>query len=181
MPKIRFGTILLLPMGFICCAALPHKTVDEDGGIRIHSHGAENQKKILSTEIISFECELSLISAVFEEDCELDGRVYKLGAYFENGIVKCSVDWHDRFGNGKKREFLSDVGFMEKLQSIVSEYDLAQYNGRYHVISGLPDMYGAKLDIQYRSGELIYSYDNEECFIPEKAIFKLTELFSSET
>lgn len=181
MPKIRFGTILLLPMGFICCAALPHKTVDEDGGIRIHSHGAENQKKILSTEIISFKGEFSLISTVSEPESEHGGRVYKLHALFENETAKCTLDWHDRFGNGKKREFLSDVGFMEKLQSIVSEYDLAQYNGRYHVINGLPDMYGAKLDIQYRSGEWIYSYDNEECFIPEKAIFKLAELFSSET
>jgi len=39
-------------------------------------------------------------------------------------------------------------------------------------------MYGAKLDIQYASGESIYAYDNQDCFIPLEAMQELVELFS---
>ena len=58
-------------------------------------------------------------------------------------------------------------------------YEFAQHNGYSHKISGLPDMYGATLDIKYASGESIYAYDNQDCFIPFEAMKELVELFNT--
>ena len=68
---------------------------------------------------------------------------------------------------------------MTSLQEIVSKYDFAQYNGYISKVSGLPHMYGAKLDIKYASGESIYAHDNQDCFISLDAMNELVELFSS--
>ena len=68
---------------------------------------------------------------------------------------------------------------MTSLQEIVSKYDFAQYNGYISKVSGLPHMYGAKLDIKYASGERIYAHDNQDCFISLDAMNELVELFSS--
>lgn len=67
---------------------------------------------------------------------------------------------------------------MTSLQELVSKYNFAQYNGYISKVSGLPDMYGAKLDINYASGESIYAYNNQDCFIPFEAIEELIELFN---
>ena len=66
---------------------------------------------------------------------------------------------------------------MMRLWKIVSKYDFAQHNGYVSKVSGLPHMYGAKLDIRYASGESIYAYDNQDCFIPLEAMRELVELF----
>ena len=39
-------------------------------------------------------------------------------------------------------------------------------------------MYGAKIDIKYASGESIYAYDNQDCFISIDAINELVEIFN---
>ena len=66
---------------------------------------------------------------------------------------------------------------MTNLQEIVSKYNFAQYNGYISKVSGLPDMYGAKIDIKYASGESIYAYDNQDWFIPFEAIEELVRIF----
>ena len=38
-------------------------------------------------------------------------------------------------------------------------------------------MYGAKIDINYASGENIYAYNNQDEFVPFEAIGELVELF----
>ena len=70
---------------------------------------------------------------------------------------------------------------MARLQEIVSAYDFAQYNGYYHSVSGLPDMYGETLDVVYASGERLHVYDNQSGFLPYEAIIELVMLFGAAT
>ena len=108
----------------------------------------------------------------------MNRSVYKLSAVMGDNIVRAKIDWRGRDGSGDKSEFETDSSFMAKLQEIVKKYDLAKHNGYTHHVSGLPDMYGAKVDIKYASGESIYAYDNQDCFIPFEAIEELIELFN---
>ena len=179
MSRIITSIILLMTMGFSGCKM--SSTDDIDGGVVTRNSGEDSPKVIESTDIISFNCELSFIATVFDEENELEGKVYKMSAALEDGTVKAKIDWHDRSGNGDKAEFEADVSFMSKLQEIVSKYDLAKHNGYTLHVSGLPDMYGEQIDIKYASGESIYAYDNQDCFISLDAINELVELFSSYT
>ena len=177
MFKILTSIILLMTMGFSGCGVRHDNTDAVDGGVKTYNSGEDSPKTIASTEIVSFNCKFSLVAMVLEEESQLDGRVYALSAVAEDEGIKCKVDWHDRSGNGDKSEFTADASFMEKLQEIVAKHNFAQYNGYSSRVSGLPDMYGAKLDISYASGESIYAYDNQSCFIPFEAIKDLAELF----
>ena len=181
MSRIITSIILLMAMGFSGCGFPRRNTDNIDGGVVTRNSGEDSPKVIESTDIISFNCELSFIATVFDEENELEGKVYKMSAALEDGTVKAKIDWHDRSGNGDKSEFEADVSFISKLQEIVSKYNLAQHNGYSHRVSGLPNMYGAKLDIKYASGESIYAYDNQDCFISLDAMNELVELFSSYT
>lgn len=177
MPRILMSLILLMVMGFSGCK--PYSTDDIDGGVVTRNSGVDSPKVIESTDIISFNCELSFIATVFDEENELEGKVYKMNAVLDNDKVKAKIDWHDRSGNGDKDAFETDVSFMSKLQEIVSKYNLAQYNGYSHRVSGLPNMYGECIDIKYASGESIYAFDNQSGFISMDALVELIDLFSS--
>ena len=181
MPRIFISMILLLTMGFSGCGLFRRNTDDIDGGVKTYNSGEDSPKVIGSTEMVSFECEFSLIAAVFEEESELSGRIYKLSAVLEDVTVKSKIKWGDRAGAGEEHDFTTDASFMTNLQEIVSKYDFAQYNGYISKVSGLPHMYGAKLDIKYASGESIYAHDNQDCFISLDAMNELVELFSSYT
>ena len=157
------------------------ESYDIDGGVKTYNSGEDSPKVIESTEIVSFECEFSLIAAVLEEESELSGRIYTLDAEPDGGTVKCKIDWYGRESSSVPREFMADASFMKKIQTIAEKYDFAQHNGYESVVSGLPHMYGAKLDIKYASGESIYAYDNQDCFISLDATNELVELFSSYT
>jgi len=175
--RIFIGIILLITTGICGCRANTPENVEEDGGVNNYDSGKDAPKTVISTEIESFECELSFVSAFTEEQSELEGRVYTLIAFFENGNVKCKIEWYDRYGESGKNEFVSDNSFMISLQNIVSDYELAKFNGYSKRVNGLPDMYGALLNIEYASGESIYAYDNEENFVPSDAANKLIKLF----
>ena len=165
---------LIMKMGFRGCG---RNTDNIDGGVKTYNSGENSPKVIASTEIVSFKCEFSLIAVVSEEENELGGRIYTLDAKAENGTVKCKIDWYGRESSGAPKEFTADALFMMRLWKIVSKYDFAQHNGYVSKVSGLPHMYGAKLDILYASGESIYAYDNQDCFIPLEAMRELVELF----
>ncbi len=177
MSRIIMSIILLMAIGFGGCGTPIPETAEEDGGVKRFDSGKDAPKTIASSEIISFNCEFSLVTAVLDEESELDGRVYQLSAVLENETVNCKVKWYDRFGDGENKDFAADASFVTKLQEIVAKYNFAQHNGYSHEISGLPDMYGATLDIKYTSGESIYAYDNQSCFIPFEAIKELVGLF----
>lgn len=176
--RIVISMILLMTMGFSGCKLPARETDDIDGGVKTYNSGEDSPKVIESTEIVSFKCEFSLIAAVLEEESELDGRVYTLEAEMDNGTVTCKMDWYGRESSSVPREFTADASFMTSLQEIVSKYDFAQHNGYISKVSGLPQMYGAKLDIGYASGESIYAYDNQDCFLSFEAMKELVELFS---
>ena len=73
---------------------------------------------------------------------------------------------------------LNSINDVKDFVNIVSKYDFAQYNGYSSRVSGLPAMYGAKLDIRYKSDESIYAYDNQNCFISLDAIKEMVSLFN---
>jgi len=106
----------------------------------------------------------------------LGSRVYSLDAVLDNSIVKGSMNWYDRTDSD---HFVFDATpvFLEKLQQAVAKHNLAQHNGYVYTVSGLPDMYGAKLDIVYQSGEAIYANDNQDCFLSMEAMEDLVKVF----
>ena len=167
-----------MTIGFSGCGLPVRETDDIDGGVKTYNNGEDSPKVIESTEIVSFEFEVSLYNIVVEEESELVGRNYKLSAVLEDGAVKSKIQWRDRAGAGEEGDFTADTSFMTSLQEIVSKYNFAQYNGYISKVSGLPDMYGAKIDIKYASGESIYAYDNQDCFISIDAINELVEIFN---
>ena len=148
-----------------------------DGGVKTYNSGENSPKVIESTEITGFEFEVSLYNIVAEKESELIGRNYKLKAVLESSAVKSKIKWRNRAGAGEEHDFTAEASFMTSLQEIVSKYNFAQYNGYISKVSGLPDMYGAKLDISYASGESIYAHDNQDCFIPFEAIEELVKLY----
>ena len=148
-----------------------------DGGVKTYNRGEDSPKVIESTEIISFEFEVSLYNIVLEEENELVGRNYKLSAVLEDGAVKSKFKWRDRAGGGEEYDFSADASFVTSLQKIISKYNFAKYNGYVSKVSGLPDMNGAKIDIAYASGENIYAHNNQDCFVPFEAVKELIELF----
>ena len=179
MSRMITGIILLMTMGFCGCGLSQYNTDDIDGGVKTYNSGEDSPKVIESTEIISFEFEASLYNIVLEEESELIGRNYKLSAVLEEGAVKSKIKWRDRSGVGEEYDFTADASFMTSLQEIVSKYNFAQYNGYISTVSGLPDMYGAKLDINYASGEGIYAYDNQNVFLPFEKIEEVVRFFNS--
>ena len=101
MSRIITSIILLMTIGFSGCGLPARETDDIDGGVKTYNSGEASPKVIESTEIVSFECEFSLIAAVLEEESELDGRNYKLSAVLEDGAVKSKIKWRDRAKNHK--------------------------------------------------------------------------------
>ena len=177
IPRILVSLILFMTMGFSGCGLPVRETDDLDGGVKTYNSGDDSPKVVESTKIVSFKCEFSLLAAVLEEESELNGRIYTLDAELDDETVKCKIDCYGRESSSVPREFTADVSFMKKLQAIVEKYDFAQHNGYISKVSGLPHMYGAKLDIKYASGESIYAYNNQDCFISIDAIKELVELF----
>lgn len=134
-------------------------------------------KMIESTEITSFECCFS--TAPFEEDIHLEYDFYQFSAVLKGDTVSASVYASSRYGDELQETFETDTSFMEEMQAIVSQYNLAAHNGHYVVVQGLPDMYGAELDVEYVSGESISAYDNESSFLSIDAMEEIEALFGS--
>lgn len=179
MSRMITGIILLMTMGFCGCGLSQRNTDNIDGGVKTYNSGEDSPKIVESTEIIRFEFETSLYNIVVEGESELIGRNYKLSAVLEGGVVKSKIKWRDRAGAGEEYDFTADASFMTSLQEIISKHNFAQYNGYISKVSGLPDMYGAKIDINYVSGESIYAHDNQDCFIPFEAIEEFVSFFNS--
>lgn len=132
-------------------------------------------KTVKSSLIVSFSCEISTLA-----DCEKDslsGRVYRFEAVLRDGAVKGRYQSRDRIGDSEDVHLARSVRFMRQLLDVISRYDLAQYNGLSHKVSGLPDEYGSTLDVVFASGERIYASDNQDPFIPREALGELVALF----
>lgn len=163
------------------CRRSPEENTDHiDGGV-IKQVQADVPKVIESTEIVEFHAEISL-TTVYDADEQthrVHKGVYKLDAVLENGEVLVKYDWYDHQGRGDRAEYKADADFLAKIQEIAAAYNFAKHNGYYHKVSGLPDMYGERLDIIYASGEQIYAYDNQSRFLPYEAAEELILLFGA--
>lgn len=162
----------------ICRKRQRQTSDDVDGGV-VKRYWDDVPKVIKSTEIVTFYCKISLFAT-----CETDGlghRIYTLDAALKDGEVLVKYDWRERGGESDKAEYKAAADFMMRLQEIVAEYNFAQYNGYYHNVSGLPDMYGESLDIVYAGGERIHVHDNQSGFLPPDAVKALIMLFGAAT
>ena len=164
----------------VLCRKSAKQTSDEDidGGV-VKRYWRDAPKVIKSGEIAEFHYEVSLFALCDVDD--LGYRVYTLDAIAEDGKVFVKYDWRERNGESDKAQYEADTNFMARLQQIVTSYDFAQYNGYYHTVSGLPDMYGESLNIVYASGESINVHDNQNVFLPIDASRALIMLFGAAT
>lgn len=155
-------------------AEIPEPEPEEDGYTKTQTD-VSAPKAIESTEIISFWCCFSTLA--YEDSTELDASVYSLNAKLNDGIVSCR---YRSSSDGSDISFDADASFMQKLQEIVAEYDLAQLNGIYSETKGLPDMYGIDLTVDYASGEWISAYNNDDNLLSFEAMKALQTLFYEE-
>ena len=160
-----------VPLLISRCTRPTYDTDDIDGGVQ-HFEDTGDPKTIYSTKIISFHCEFSTTDLMMDSS-PIAGRYHTLHA-------ESSGANYEARGGGTvydERKFTPDKAFFDVLQQIVAKYDFAQYNGQYYTVSGLPPDYGAKLNIQYDSGESIQCSNNQSCFIPLEAMEEIVSLF----
>jgi len=155
------------------CRRKPADTDDIDGGVQ-HYEDAGAPKVIHSTKIVSFSCQFSAY-ALSMDSSPVAGQYHTLYAGPDGGRYEARA-------GGEVREqftFTPDGAFFDALQQLVADHAFAAYNGTTYTVSGLPPDYGAKLNIQYASGESIYASNNQSCFLPLEATEALVALFLS--
>ena len=151
---------------------------EEDGGV-VQRVNTNAPKTIKSKQIIIFECKFSTL-AFLDSDEEIGNRVYILEARLENGFVNGRYRHRSRFENNVDVKFKAEQSFMECLQRIIEEHNLAKNNGVCYKVKGLPDMYGAKLMVDYASGERIYTSNNQDNFLSVSAMKAMLRLFRTQ-
>ena len=152
--------------------------IDADGGI-VKTVNADAPKIINSTQIMIFECKFSTL-AFLDLDADIENRVYILEARLENEFVNGRYRHRSRFENNVDVKFKAEQSFMERLQRIIEEHNLAKDNGVCVEVKGLPDMYGAKLRVDYASGERIYTSNNQDNFLSVSAMKVMLRLFRTQ-
>ena len=152
----------------------PHSEDDGpiDGGATDNSD-LNAPKSIESTQIISFDCRFSTMDTA--EPGKLGNHIYQLHAKLENGAVRGMYKVRD---TGETHSFRVSQTFLDEVQILVARYSLAQYNGHNCTVAGLPDEYGAKLDVRYASRESIYASDNQDNFLSLEVMKELFNLFA---
>ena len=124
-------------------------------------------KKILSAEITRFKYSATgqfIVSAVMCEDDDIE-IVFK----------RCDQESREWARSEYKAHGSS---FMKKLQEIIEKYDLAEDNGHYVNIAGLPPRYGGELSVLYKSGERIFRHNNQSEIISEAASNEILKAFT---
>lgn len=172
--KWRFSALAAMPM-MLLTGCFPHSKRDTeaiDGG-QTHYVNKNAPKAVRSQLITFFYCEFSATDRPLNESA-VAGRYYTLYAGENGGSFEARAGG-DVFA---KRSFDPDDRFFAQLQQIVSKYDLAQYNGEFYTVAGLPPDLGIKLNIRYASDEQIYASDNQSCFLPLQAMEELVCLFN---
>ena len=152
--------------------------IDADGGV-VQSVNTNAPKIIKSKQIIIFECKFSTL-AFLDLDEEIGNRVYILEARLENEFVNGRYRHRSRFENNVDVKFKAEPSFMERLQRIIEEHNLAKNNGVCVKVNGLPDMYGAKLRVDYASGERIYTSNNQDNFLSVNVMKAMLRLFRTQ-
>ena len=149
----------------------------EDGALQNNSN-SDAPKVIESTEITEFYCHFSVLDLL--ERGGLGSFDYYTMKAKRNGTVVKGF-YYPAYRHGSKDlayDFEADVTFMEKLQAILTEYDLAEYNGLNIYVNGLPNQYGADLSVTYASKEQLTASNNQDNFLSIDAMRALKDLFS---
>lgn len=170
-----------LPVTILAAAALillaahtkQRSREEEDGGVRQFTD-TNAPTVIHSNQITYFHCKFSTRDIPLP-DSPIAGYVITLHAAADGGSF-CL-----RRGSEADREeaIVPDAAFWEALQEIVSRYALARHNGQHYKVSGLPPDFGIDLEIRYASGESIRASNNQDCFLPQKAMEELVALFQT--
>lgn len=165
-------TVVVFLVG--CRKNAEHDTDNIDGGVRIDT-SYDAPKEIQSTEITFFYCEFSNLT-MMNKDTFLKNRVYQLKAVLKDDKVQGS---YQTYVSGEKWEesFEVETEFMNAVQKIIKNHNLVQHNGHSYLVSGLPDQFGAKLEVEYESGERIYASDNQNNFLSIAAMEEMDKLF----
>ena len=152
----------------------PHSEDDGpiDGGATDNSD-LNAPKSIESTQIISFDCRFSTMDTA--EPGKPGNHIYQLHAKLENGVVRGMYQVRD---TGETHSFRVSQKLLVEVQILVATYGLAQYNGHDCTVAGLPDEYGARLDVRYASRESIYASDNQDNFLSLEVMKELFNLFA---
>ncbi|MCR5099760.1 MAG: hypothetical protein K6B41_00230 [Butyrivibrio sp.] len=150
----------------------------EDGAIsgKVTKSEADGPKTIESTEITSFECWFS--TADFTEPGSLGNHIYEMKASLDGDVVTGSYKVIDE---GKEYEFTAgdefDGGFMGELYTLIDSYNIAENNGFYENVSGIPEEFGAKINVDFESGEKIIANSNSDNYLNVDFMSELISLF----
>ncbi len=148
----------------------------EDGGTRI-KRDEDAPKEIRSRELLRFSCRFSTLS-MLPSDTGLRPGQYSFVAVLEGDGVRGTAEYSaPGSGNTEERSAVYPPDFFPKLEALIRQYSLARYNGLYHKVSGLPSFYGSMVDAVYASGETLYSYHNQDPFIPVEMMRELCRLY----
>lgn len=144
-----------------------------DGGVR-HRVDTDAPKVIRSEVITEFSCKFSATDRC-TEDTPIAGGIFTLYAGERTGYLQI----RGRDAIAGEWSFFPDEAFFRQLQELVTRYDLAQFNGQYYTVSGLPPDLGMQLQIHYASEESISASNNQSTFLPLEALEDLVALFGN--
>ncbi len=145
-----------------------------DGGT-IDNSKKDAPKEISSDEITNFYCRFSTIP--LDDIGVLGGKIFQFKAEIKGDKVEGSYEMLN-FDNWNTIPFTTDLSFMQKLQDVVKQGNMARYNGISEEVQGLPEDFGADLKIDYATGERVYAHNNEDCFFEVEEMMALEELFA---
>jgi len=145
------------------------------GGGRIDNTDPNAPKVIESTEIVEFHCEFSTLTLAEAE--KLRRGVYSLEAVLEENKVAGSYSIRIPGEEGENICFTAEPSFLTALQELVEKYDFVRHNGLSVRVSGLPNLYGVRLQVEYASGEFIHAYHNQSRFLTIEEMVAMEALF----
>lgn len=160
---LTVGLLLVLALLWSCAKKEMIKEEDMPGGLRDRTW-EDAPKTIKSKEITRFECEYrtnlrdeeGFFYYIFTLQKESDG-------------ASCQIIRHDDIRAASEQEFQVPLSLLLDLQVLADQHDLARYNGINRQVNGLPEFFGARLLVDYTSGERIRAYDNSSSFLDYRA------------
>ena len=147
------------------------------GGVR-HSISAAVPKSVDSKDIVAFRCRFSLRFMTASAEDGFCG-LFDLAAGKKDGRVECRFLHAMTAKSDVNEVFDASDGFLAALDEIIKDEDLASYNGTFYSVSGLPDMFGSRLSVEYASGERIDTSNNQSVHLPLSALRRIRDLFES--
>ena len=178
--KKMWKLIILLILAVLTAAVFSFRKVyppSNIGGGKTDNTDPNAPKVISSTEITSFKCSFTTANAL--NPGGLGRRFYSFEASLQSGKVTGSYrsEVSSSPDETVSDAFETDPDFMVELQAIISEHDIAKYNGISIRVGGLPPKLGSRIYITYASGEEISAANNQSNFLTVSEMEALEALF----